>query len=59
MDERIIQIKNLAMELFKVGHGAGGQSVDIQVKNRLKSELGKTILKAINQYEKEYNEMYS
>lgn len=58
MDERIEQIRKLATELKKLSHGAGGQSIPHQQRNVLKSNLGIRCLKAIKEYEEEYNKIF-
>ena len=58
MDERIEQIRKLASELRKLAYGAGGQSIPLQQRNTLKTNLGIKILKAIKEYEEEYNKIF-
>ena len=58
MDERIEQIRKLASELRKLAYGAGGQSIPHQQRNVLKSNLGIRCLKAIKEYEEEYNKIF-
>ena len=58
MDERIIQIEKIAKELFRCFGGVGGQSIPLQEHNRIKTELGKNILKLIKDYKTWYDEAY-
>lgn len=58
MDERIQEIEKLANELRKLAYGAGGQSIPIQQRNTLKSNLGKKCLDAIKEYKQEVEEIF-
>lgn len=58
VDERISQIEKLANELKKCTYGVGGQSVGVQHRNVLKSNLGLKCLKAIKEYKDEIEEFF-
>ena len=58
MDERIQEIEKLANELRKLAYGAGGQSIPIQQRNTLKSNLGKKCLDSIREYKQEVEKIF-
>lgn len=58
MDERILQLEEIAKELFKARSGISGQAISTQALNTLKANLGNEILKLIKKYKNDYKEMY-